>query len=264
MFTFENQLEEKKKYLEHHWVLAQKELDQEKALHSKLQAETQKEHEQFFKEEKSKFEKERQEHEKRLSDLKTAHIDQCEELGREAMNARLEADRLHNELTARGMEVPRHAIFKDKDVKKGIFGQSKVLVLVSILSILIAILGNVPRDVFSRSGICAPVMPGTTFDDNAYGIFEAPWWAPASMKEKAFVSFCKDINSTSKSGKGVTGPSSVEWSRDGKNNKLTVSAKGSIVLKKSVAKTQIASNKIVFWKRNNAVEEVPFNWVSMK
>ena len=33
------QLEEKKRYLEHHWILAQKELDQEKALRSKLQDE---------------------------------------------------------------------------------------------------------------------------------------------------------------------------------------------------------------------------------
>ena len=141
MLTF--QLEEKKKYLEHHWVLAQKELDQEKALHAKLQEESQKEHEQIIKEEKSKFERAKLEHENRLSDLKKAHIDQCEELGREAMKARLEADRLHNELTSRGMDVPRHAMFKDKDLKKGLFGQSKFLFPVSILAVVSYSLGSI-------------------------------------------------------------------------------------------------------------------------
>ncbi len=117
---------------------------------------------------------------------------------------------------------------------------------------------------FTKSGLCAPVIPGTAFDDNAYGIFEAPWWAPTPMKEKAFDTLCKDINSTSKSATGVAVPSSIEWVRDGKNNKLIVSANGSVVLKRSVAKTQVASDKITFWKRNNAVEEVSFNWISMK
>jgi len=258
------ELEEKKKYLEHHWVLAQKELDQEKALHAKLQDETQKEYDQVIKEEKKKFERAKQEHENRFTDLKKAHIEQCEELGREAMKARLEADRLHNELIARGMDIPRHAISDDKDSKTGMLGQSKLLILLSIFSIALAILGNLPTDVFTRSGLCAPVIPGTIFDDNAYGIFEAPWWAPEPMKEKAFDTLCKDINSTSKKATGIPVPSSIEWSRDGKNNKLIVSANGSVVLKRSVAKTQVAGNKITFWKRNNAVEEVPFNWISMK
>ena len=125
-----------------------------------------------------------------------------------------------------------------------------------ILQQMFAILVNVPRDAFTKSGFCAPVIPGTTFDDNSYGIFEAPWWAPASMKEKAFDSLCSTSDASA--------PSSIEWSRDGKNNKFTVSANGSVVLKRSVAKTQVASDKIMFWKRNSAVEEVPFNWVSMK
>jgi hypothetical protein len=102
-------------YLEHHWVLAQKELDQEKALHTKLQVETQKEHEEVIKEEKSKLERTTHENENRLADMKKAHIEQCEELSREALKAKLEADRLHNELIARGVDVPRHMLFSDKD-----------------------------------------------------------------------------------------------------------------------------------------------------
>ncbi len=116
--------------------MAQKELDQEKALHAKLQEETQKEYNQVIKEEKKKFERAKQEHENRLADLKKAHIEQCEELGREAMKAKLEADRLHNELMARGMDIPRHAIFNEKDSKTGFLGQSKLLILLSIFSIV--------------------------------------------------------------------------------------------------------------------------------
>ena len=112
---FETQLEEKKKYLEHHWVLAQKELDQEKALHTKLQVETQKDHEDVIKEERGKLERTTHENENRLADMKKAHTEQCEELSREALKAKLEADRLYNELIARGVDVPRHMLFSDKD-----------------------------------------------------------------------------------------------------------------------------------------------------
>lgn len=249
------ELEEKKKYLEHHWVLAQKELDQEKALHTKLQEETQKEYEEHIKEEKSKFDRTTEENEHRLAELKKAHIEQCEELGREALKAKLEADRLHNEFISRGMDVPRHTLFseKGKKMKKGSLASSPLFFL-AIMSILYVCLGNISIDLFTKSGFCAPIMPGTTLDDNAYGIFEAPWWAPTSLKENTFTSFCATTNI----------PSSIEWSRDGKNNKLTVSVEGSVALKRSVAKTQVTSNKILFWKRNGSVEEVPFNWVSIK
>lgn len=239
--------------MEHHWVLAQKELDQEKALHSKLQTETQKEHEEAIKEEKRKFEKTKQEHEVRLSDMKKAHMDQCEELGREVMKAKLEAERLHNELTARGHNVPRHTI-TDKALKKGLGGNTIPIVLLSILAIVFAIVVNVPQDAFTKEGLCAPVISGTTFDDNAYGVFEAPWWAPKPLKEQAFESFCADGNV----------PSSIEWTREAKNNKLVVSVNGGVVLKRSIAKTQVASDKILLTKRNGSVDKVSLNWLSTK
>lgn len=119
----------------------------------------------------------------------------------------------------------------------------------------IAIAVNVPQDTFTKNGLCAPVISGTTFDDNAYGVFEAPWWAPKPLKEKAFSSFCTDTDND---------PSSIEWIREAKNNKLIVSVNGGVVLKKSIAKTQVASDKILLTKRNGAVDEVSINWVSSK
>ena len=127
-------------------------------------------------------------------------------------------------------------------------------------------LGINHEDLFTKSGLCGPVIPGTILDDNAYGIFEAPWWAPAPLKEKAFTSICTDDETESKkatkNAKNPNIPSTLEWTRDGKNNKLIVSQKGAIVLKRSIAKSQIKSNKILFWKRNGYVEEVSFNWAS--
>ena len=106
--------------MEYHWVLAQKELDQEKALHTKLHEESQKEYEEVIKEEKVKYERTVQENENRLADLKKAHIEQCEELGREALKSNLEADRLHSELAARGMDIPRRLLFnKDNNQVNG-------------------------------------------------------------------------------------------------------------------------------------------------
>ena len=72
------------------------------------------------------------------------------------------------------------------------------------------------------------------------------------MKEKAFESFCT-----------ANDPTTIGWSRDGKNNKLVVWSNG-VVLKRSIAKATIGGTKIQFWKRNGAIEEVPFDWVSMK
>jgi hypothetical protein len=106
-------------------------------LHAKLQEETQKEYEEVIKDEKNKLERTTNEHESRLADLKKAHIEQCEDLTREAMKAKLEADRLHKELAARGMDVPRHTVFNEKELpKKGISEQAIVLFLFAILSIV--------------------------------------------------------------------------------------------------------------------------------
>merc|ERR1712238_559794 len=87
----------KEKYLEHRWVLTQKELDQEKALHAKLHEGSQGEYELPVKDEKNKYERTVQENDNRLADLQKAHKGQCDELGREILRVNLEADRLYNE-----------------------------------------------------------------------------------------------------------------------------------------------------------------------
>lgn len=48
-----------------------------------------------------------------MVELKKAHAKQCDELCREILKANVEADRLHNELKSKGVNIPRHALFKD-------------------------------------------------------------------------------------------------------------------------------------------------------
>ena len=107
-------LEEKKKYLEHHWILAQKELDQEKILRQKLQNETQDDFVRALKEEKEKYAKVVRDHETNVSELKQAHSKQCDELCKEILKANLEADRLHDQLNG-AAGVPRNARLFDEE-----------------------------------------------------------------------------------------------------------------------------------------------------
>jgi hypothetical protein len=91
-------LEEKKQYLEHHWVLAGKELDQEKELRTKIQKEQYEDFERILRDEKEKNSTLRKNYDQQIEDLKLAHSKHCDELGKQILKATLEADRLHNQL----------------------------------------------------------------------------------------------------------------------------------------------------------------------
>jgi hypothetical protein len=90
----QEELEQKTKYLEHHWILAQKELDQTQ----KMDGERKAEYDRLVAEERARHAKELAEHETRITELKKAHAAQCDELCREILKANLEADRLHGQL----------------------------------------------------------------------------------------------------------------------------------------------------------------------
>ncbi len=77
--------------MEHHWVLAQKELDQEKVFRDKIQNESTQDFESALAKEKESHAKTCNENEDRVSELKKAHQKQCDELCREILKANLEA-----------------------------------------------------------------------------------------------------------------------------------------------------------------------------
>jgi hypothetical protein len=109
-------------------------------------------------------------------------------------------------------------------------------------------------DMFTKSGMCAPIMPGMSlFDSNVGQIFQAPWWAPPSFKEQAFAKVCSsdDILRT---------PTSLEWAKYGQNNKLILNVDGKVKVNRIVAKAEIAGNSIRLWKRNGHAEELNFLW----
>jgi hypothetical protein len=107
-------------------------------LHTKLHEDSQKEYEQSVKDEKFKYERTVQENDNRLVDLKKAHTEQCDELGREILKANLEADRLHNELAARGMNVPRRSLFNSKENKQTSFYRRTFVSFLVILSSMVS------------------------------------------------------------------------------------------------------------------------------
>jgi hypothetical protein len=224
-------------------------------LRAKNQIESQKEHEEALKEEKGRHNKAIEEHETRLSDMKRSHEKQCEELGRELLKQKLEADRLFNELTSKGIDVPRRALFKEetKSLKKATFGRFVMNTLLLLLAVVVT--WGYQNDVFTKSGICAPVMPGTELDlDTKDATFLSPWWAPESFKQEAFAKLCADKRV--KEAK----PSSVAWTKDGKINKFTLTIGGRDVLKKKVVKAEILSNKIRLWRKNGLAEETEPLW----
>lgn len=112
---------------------------------------------------------------------------------------------------------------------------------------------------FSKSGLCAPVMPGMILSDsNIEQTFLAPWWAPPSFKEEAFAKFCsQDDNLLTSSGNP---PTSLEWTKDGKNNKLVLNVDGKVKLKRTVSKAKITGGNIRLWKRNGHTEDISSLW----
>ena len=91
-------MEEKKRYLEHHWVLAGKELDQEKILRQRLQKDQETDYDRAVRMEREKGIQLGKQYERQIEKMKRAHAKQCDELSREILKANLEADRLHNQL----------------------------------------------------------------------------------------------------------------------------------------------------------------------
>jgi hypothetical protein len=248
-------LEEKKRYLEHHWILAQKELDQEKVLRAKLEAEVQTEHQEALKDEKARYNKCVEDHEADIKELKKSHEKQCGELGREILKHKLEADRLFNELQTIGSKVPRMALFSDQKAEKtnfiGKISTFFITIIIGIAAVCVTMAHQ--ADLFTRSGICAPVMPGTVLDSATYDtIFQSPWWAPESYKQQAFQTFCVDDTATQ--------PVSVEWTKDGKMHKFVVTIGGQVKMKRKAVKTEVLSDRVRVWRKNGLAEEETLTW----
>lgn len=107
-------------------------------------------------------------------------------------------------------------------------------------------------DMFTKDGVCAPVMPGSSLhSSNTGSVFEAPWWAPSSLKAQAFQQVCSDNLS----------PTRLEWLRDGRENKVVLTH-GSKVLftKRSVIKAEVFGSHLRLWSKKGVPENHESLW----
>lgn len=221
----------------------------------KTQTEASQEHELAVKDEKARLVKIVEEHEARLAELKRSHEKQCEELGRELLKQKLEADRLFNELTTKGIDVPRRALFKEETAAASNGGFRQLFLTSLIVSLAVFGTWGYQIDLFTKSGICAPVVPGTEFNEHTNDVtFQSPWWVPQEYKHEVFSKLCV------KQEDGDATPSTVTWIKEGKMNKLIVSVGEQEHSLKKVVKAELLSSKMRLWRRNGLAEEAESLW----
>lgn len=102
-------------------------------------------------------------------------------------------------------------------------------------------------DLFTREAFCSPVFPGTTLKrvDTELS-FEAPWWAPDSMKETAFEKFCsQDVS-----------PTTLEWKHNQKDmNKIVIKHGKKVFKKKGISKGKIFGSDVRLWNKKGLAED---------
>eukprot|EP00529_Nitzschia_sp_RCC80_P022324 CAMPEP_0113465236 /NCGR_PEP_ID=MMETSP0014_2-20120614/13632_1 /TAXON_ID=2857 /ORGANISM="Nitzschia sp." /LENGTH=486 /DNA_ID=CAMNT_0000357381 /DNA_START=117 /DNA_END=1577 /DNA_ORIENTATION=- /assembly_acc=CAM_ASM_000159 len=285
------ELEEKKKYLEHHWVLAQKELDQEKCLRRKVDVETNRDFDRAIEEEHTRYSKAIQEHDSRVADMQRSHQAQCDELSQEILKATLEADRLGEELAAKGVYVPRRVMFNNEDsnnTKDRTLNHrnstkptmSTTTMMKSILLVVcvatttllgVSVWYGHKAGVFTKAGLCAPIMPGSELnsEQERQQTFIAPWWTPAGYKTLAYRKLCTTATTVDGS-EAFSSPTSLQWTTttaattttSQSHHKLVLTVDGKTTLTRSaLTKIEvITGNTIRLWKRNGNAEEHTSLW----
>jgi len=103
---------------------------------------------------------------------------------------------------------------------------------------------------FSLDTICSPVMPGRILRRaDAEQNFQAPWWAPSSLKEISAEQFC--------GGSAVT----LQWAPDGIDQKLVLSKDQKVILKKrAVVKAEMYGDGLRTWTRKGLAEDHRLLW----
>ena len=96
----------------------------------------------------------------------------------------------------------------------------------------------------SMNSICSPVVPGKHLDKEM--IFEAPWWAPASAKGKAFDTVC-----------GSRLQTSMHW----QSGRLTIYTKeGKVLLDRKAPLAIVYGDIIDFVDKKGKVETLKTPW----
>jgi hypothetical protein len=100
-------------------------------------------------------------------------------------------------------------------------------------------------DIFTKNGVCAPIMPGRVLNNNSKGAsFEAPWWAPSPIKEKAFSQFC-----------GTAQPTKLVWINESSENKVILTKNGKTSLNKKTTSLEVFADRLRLWNRKGQAGE---------
>jgi len=136
-------------------------------------------------------------HDGRTAELTAEHGRQAEELRRQVLQSKLDADKLRMQIAQMQMAAePQHADrVVDRTLRESMATSSSssrssassgsIVVLAAGL-LLIPLLAY-----FASSGdaMCAPCSPGTKLDGSTF-VGEAPWWAPGPSKSTVFSLLC--------------------------------------------------------------------------
>lgn len=101
-------------------------------------------------------------------------------------------------------------------------------------------------DIFTKNGVCAPIMPGRLLNNNSKDAsFEAPWWAPSPIKEKVFSQFC-----------GTAKPTKLLWINGGSSeNKVILTKNGKPSLNKKTTSLEVFADRLRLWNRKGQAAE---------
>lgn len=94
--------------------------------------------------------------------------------------------------------------------------------------------------------LCGPVMPGQVLKkEHAGKSFDAPFWAPESLKDEAYELLCSEVP-----------PTKISWESDGKDtNRLVVQQGDKTFRKTGLAKSRIFGNNVRVWNKKGLAED---------
>lgn len=199
------------------------------------------------------------EYDRRMSEMTKANNQEIDGLRRQLAVANKDLDMLRGKLVS--LEVKEAERIAEHTVYTGIdptaakqFTKKKRRKAAVIGLVLLAFAWFYLLTAFSMDAICGPVMPGTKLTLNKGRIYEAPWWAPAAAKPRAFA-LCGDRQRTSLSwaaGSGELGRLLVE--------KLDVKYPYTL-LDRKVQTVIVKYDRLDIIEKKGKVESVKLPWI---
>lgn len=197
-------------------------------------------------------------HDLRLAEQSRGHSEQTEELRRQLLAANLETDKFRTQFAslqmvdassdeaARIVERAMRSSFPDPISENGnlVVGNMHIFLKYIGVGFIVLFAVGYQMHMVSMNSICSPVVPGKHLDKEM--IFEAPWWAPASAKGKAFDIVC-----------GSRLQTSMHW----QSGRLTIYTKeGKVLLDRKAPLAIVYGDIIDFVDKKGKVETLKTPW----